>query len=105
MGTAYFSGTRHLHLETCQCPSMTRCYHIIAVRMFVSLPVDPDIRQVSLRTLSKRSLKRSDKMLGRTNDVDTVILPATDSVLKKDTESIQRHQNKKKEMNLTCSHQ
>lgn len=46
-----------LHPETCQCPSSTRCYHILAVRMNVGLPVDADNREVSLRSLSKRSLK------------------------------------------------
>lgn len=32
-------------METYQCPLMTGYHHIIAVRIFVSLPIDPDTRQ------------------------------------------------------------
>ena len=73
-----------LHPETCQCPSMSRCYHILAVRMFVGLPIDDCHSEVSLRSLSKRSLKRSDKKSGRKrprkNDVDISVTPAPDSL-------------------------
>ncbi|XP_078310197.1 uncharacterized protein LOC144618313 [Crassostrea virginica] len=69
---------------TCQCPSMSRCYHILAVRMFVGLPIDDCHSEVSLRSLSKRSLKRSDKKSGRKrprkNDVDISVTPAPDSL-------------------------
>lgn len=50
-----------LHLEICPCSSSTKCYYNLAVRMFVGLPVDADNREVSLRSLYKRSLKRIDK--------------------------------------------
>lgn len=32
-------------METYQCPLMTGYHHIIAVRIFVGLPIDPDTRQ------------------------------------------------------------
>jgi hypothetical protein len=77
-----------LHPETCQCPSVSRCYHIIAVRMFVGLhvPMGNDNRKMNLRALSKRSLKRSDDKSGRkkprVNDIDAIVNPAPDSVAK-----------------------
>lgn len=55
-----------LHPETCQCPSSTRCYHILAVRMSIGFPVDADNRKVSLRSLSKRSDKKSGRKKPRT---------------------------------------
>ena len=68
--------------DTCQCPSSTTCYHIMAVKMFVGQDISDDHREVSLRSLSKRSLKRSDKKSGRkrprANDIDQ-INPAPDS--------------------------
>ncbi|KAK3108798.1 hypothetical protein FSP39_015983 [Pinctada imbricata] len=74
-----------LNPETCQCPSASTCYHIIAVKMFVGLEIEDKKTEVSLRTLSKRSLKRSDKKSGRKkpriNDTDPVIIPAPDSIL------------------------
>ena len=51
--------------------------------MHVGLPVNTDNREVSLRSLLKRSLKRSDKKSGRkkprTNDIDAVVHPVPDS--------------------------
>ena len=68
--------------DTCQCPSSTTCYHIMAVKMFLGQDISDDHREVSLRSLSKRSLKRSDKKSGRkrprANDIDQ-INPAPDS--------------------------
>lgn len=73
-----------LNPETCQCPSLSRCYHIIAVKMFAGLPFDDERKDVSLRSLSKRSKKRSDKKSGRKcrriNDLDILVTPAPDSV-------------------------
>lgn len=43
-------------------------------RIFVGLPVDPDTRQASLHTLSKRSLKRSDKKSGRKNHEQMMLI-------------------------------
>ncbi|KAK3108536.1 hypothetical protein FSP39_010086 [Pinctada imbricata] len=74
-----------LNPETCQCPSVSTCYHIIAVKLFVGLAVDDKKTEVSLRTLSKRSLKRSDKKSGRKrpriNDIDPDVIPAPDSLI------------------------
>ena len=56
-----------LRPETCQCPSSSRCYHVIAVKMFMGLAVNQDSRDICLRSLSKRSLKRSDKKSGGKN--------------------------------------
>ena len=80
-----------LNPEKCQCPSSSTCYHIIAVKMFVGLPVNDVPREVNLRTLSKRSLKRSDKKSGRkrprANDLDPIVIPAPDSILSSNTEN------------------
>ncbi|CAC5396904.1 unnamed protein product [Mytilus coruscus] len=70
--------------ETCQCPSTTQCYHILAAKMFLGDETDNKPRVVNLRLLSKRNLKRNDKKSGRkkprANDYDnTEVLPAPDS--------------------------
>lgn len=52
--------------------------------MFAGLPFDDERKDVSLRSLSKRSKKRSDKKSGRKcrriNDLDILVTPAPDSV-------------------------
>ena len=67
--------------------------------MYVGLPVNTDNREVSLRSLSKRSLKRSDKKSGRkkprTNDIDAVVHPAPDSLQEKEND-IKTPKSKKK---------
>ncbi|CAC5412487.1 unnamed protein product [Mytilus coruscus] len=51
--------------ETCQCPSTTQCYHILAAKMFLGDETDNKPRVVNLRLLSKRNLKRNDKKIGK----------------------------------------
>ena len=67
--------------------------------MYVGLPVNTDNREVSLRSLSKRSLKRSDKKSGRkkprTNYIDAVVHPAPDSLQEKEND-IKTPKSKKK---------
>ena len=62
---------------------MSRCYYILAVMIFVGLPVIDDNKEVNFRRLSKRKLKYSDKKSGRkrANDVDVTVIPAPDSTL------------------------
>ena len=47
-----------LHPEFCACPSMSRCYHILAVKMFVCVPFIDDNKEVIFRSLSTRKLKK-----------------------------------------------
>lgn len=93
-----------LHTEICPCSSSTKCYHNLAVRIFVGLPVDADNREVSLRSLYKRSLNRSDKKSRRkkphTKDVNTTVRPAP-SRFHSRTKSRTKHPNKRKSWNLT----
>ena len=64
---------------------MSRCNYILAVMIFVGLPVIDDNKEVNFRSLSKRKLKYSDKKSGRkgprANDVDVTVIPAPDSTL------------------------
>ena len=62
---------------------MSRCYYILAVMIFVGLPVIDDNKEVNFRRLSKRKLKYSDKKSGRkrANDVDVTVIHAPDSTL------------------------
>ena len=84
--------------DFCACPSMSRCYHILGVKMFAGLPDVDDNSQVYFRSLSKRKLKKSDEKSDRkgprANDKDVTVIPAPDST---------REQNKtpKSKMNLT----
>lgn len=93
-----------LHTEICPCSLSTKCHHHLAVQMFVGLPVDADNREVSLRSLYKRSLKRSDnksrRKKPRTKDVNTTVHPAP-SRFHSRTKRRTKHANKRKSWNLT----
>ncbi|CAC5424992.1 unnamed protein product [Mytilus coruscus] len=84
--------------ETCQCPSTTQCYHILAAKMFLGDETDNKPRVVNLRLLSKRNLKRNDKKSGRkkpcANDYDnTEVLPAPDSEIVENIECQKNQEN------------
>ena len=73
--------------ETCQCPSTTRCYHIIAAMKSIGMSIhDKKKRTINLSRLRKRSRKNNDKGMGRKKprigDLDeSIIIPAPDSII------------------------
>ena len=64
--------------ESCQCPSTTRCYHILAAQMSVGLE-KKDSKICNLSILRKKSRKRTDYKSGRKKprpkDVDVIGAP------------------------------
>jgi uncharacterized Zn finger protein len=65
-----------LSKETCQCPSTTQCYHILATKMCIGDGIDTKPRVVNLRMVAKRNLKRNDKKSGKRSHVRmTMITP------------------------------
>ncbi|CAG2248169.1 unnamed protein product [Mytilus edulis] len=70
--------------ETCQCPSTTQCYHILAAKLFLGDETDNKLKFMNLKQLTRRNLKRNDKKSGRkkprAKDYDnTEVIPAPDS--------------------------
>ena len=69
--------------ETCQCVSISTCYHILAAKMSIGLEAIQKNRVVNLRALSKNSKKKIDKKSGRkqprVNDYEIELEPAPDS--------------------------
>ncbi|CAG2237568.1 unnamed protein product [Mytilus edulis] len=69
--------------KTCQCPSTTTCFHILAAKMSIGQEPIEKRPVVSLRVLTKNNRKRVDKKSGkkqpRQNDYDPVVEPAPDS--------------------------
>ena len=67
--------------ESCTCPSTSRCYHILAVRMSIGLEDVDSKQKVSLSQLRRNTRSRGDKKSGRkaprAGDYD--IVPAPDS--------------------------
>ena len=52
-------------VKTCQCVSISTCYHILAAKMSIGLEAIQKNRVVNLRALSKNSKKKIDKKSGR----------------------------------------
>ena len=72
--------------ETCQCPSTSRCYHIIAAMLAIGQQPGPDKKPINLSKLRKNSRARKDKKAGtkrgRKGDLDeTIVNAAPDSIL------------------------
>ena len=69
--------------ETCTCPSTSRCYHILAVRMSVGLSDTIAHPKINLTKLRKNTRSRREKKSGRkalrSHDYD--VGPAPDSML------------------------
>ncbi|CAG2246623.1 unnamed protein product [Mytilus edulis] len=69
--------------KTCQCPSTTTCFHILAAKMSIGQEPIEKRPVVSRRVLTKNNRKRVDKKSGkkqpRQNDYDPVVEPAPDS--------------------------
>ena len=65
--------------ESCTCPATSRCYHIIAARMSISLDDSKSLRRINLRckSRSKRD-KKSGRKAPRSGVFD--IIPAPDSL-------------------------
>jgi len=51
--------------ESCQCPSSTTCYHILAAKLSVNLPIEGMKKQHNLTILRRNARCRSEKKLGR----------------------------------------
>ena len=76
--------------ETCQCPSTTRCRHILAATMAIGLEPGEDKKAINLTQLRKNSRARKDKKAGtkrgRKGDIEnTSIIAAPDSMLMNDS--------------------
>ena len=50
--------------ETCSCPSMTQCYHIVAVKMSLGIPYQQQTK-VNLTSLRMNTRNRNQKKSGR----------------------------------------
>lgn len=51
--------------ESCTCPSTSRCYHIIAVRMSIGLEDTHSNRKINLTQLRRNTRGRMEKKSGR----------------------------------------
>jgi hypothetical protein len=69
--------------ETCQCPSTTTCYHIIACKLSINNVSDVPTKVINMTQLRKNSRTTTDKKSGRKRprpkDVDVEVIPAPDS--------------------------
>ena len=67
--------------ESCQCPSTTTCFHILAAKMRIGQ--EPIEQRPVVRLLTKNTHKRVDKKSGkkqpRPNDYEPIVEPAPDS--------------------------
>jgi hypothetical protein len=73
--------------ETCNCPSTTRCYHIIAAMIAIGMPVSQDKKKYNLSQLRRNCRSRPNKKCGtkkgRVGDRDDdFVNPAPDSAIK-----------------------
>ena len=71
--------------ESCSCPSLATCYHILAVQMSIGVEELSEKRIYNLTQLRKNTRKRPNKRAGRKQprpcDRDISIIPAPDSTL------------------------
>ena len=72
--------------ETCNCPSTSRCRHILSAMMAIGMEPGEDKKAINLTQLRKNSRTRKDKKAGtkrgRKGDVDeTSVIAAPDSIL------------------------
>lgn len=68
--------------ESCTCPSVGRCYHILAVRMSIGLEDINHKQKVNLTQLRRNTRCRTEKKSGRKapRPGDYEIVPAPDSI-------------------------
>jgi hypothetical protein len=68
--------------ESCSCPSLATCYHILAVQMNIGVEELSEKRIYNLTQLRKNTRKRPNKRAGRKQprpcDRDISIIPAPD---------------------------
>ena len=66
--------------ENCTCPSTSRCYHIIAVRMSIGLDDKGSKKKINLTQLRRNTRSRGDRKSGRKapRPGDYEIIPAPD---------------------------
>lgn len=50
---------------TCSCPSSTECYHILAVKLSIGMPVQDKVTRKTLTQLRRNTRKTADKKSGR----------------------------------------
>lgn len=67
--------------EKCSCPAVSTCYHIMAAKKSVGIPIEPTKKTISLSQLARNARSTADKKSGRKkprkNDYD--IIPAPDA--------------------------
>ena len=51
--------------EYCSCPSTSLCYHLIAVKLSLGIPLSTDVRKVNLTQLRRNTRAKSYKNAGR----------------------------------------
>ena len=51
--------------ESCSCPATSQCYHIIAAKLRVGIPVDDQQKKVNLTQLRRNTRPRKEKRSGR----------------------------------------
>ncbi len=73
-------------VESCTCPSTSRCYHILAVRMSIGLEDVQSKRKVNLTQLRRNTRSRTQKKSGRKaprpGDYDIVPAPESSIIVK-----------------------
>ena len=74
--------------ESCNCQAKKDCYHILAVKIFLDMPIEKKSKSYTLTDLRKNCRSKSDKRSGRKkprkNDINPdKNLPASDSIIMK----------------------
>ena len=54
-----------LHPEYCSCPATATCYHIIAVRLSVGMPVSSESKKINLTQLKRNTKAKGNRISGR----------------------------------------
>ena len=67
--------------QTCQCPSTSLCYHIVATKMSIGMSQGMPNEKVNLTQLRRNSRKRLDKKSGNKQPRKFDYNPAPDSLL------------------------
>ena len=66
MGSSDKSHSVRLHpTEYCSCPATATCYHIIAVRMSVGMPVSCESKKVNMSQLKSNTKAKCNRKSGR----------------------------------------
>ena len=74
--------------EKCNCPSTTRCYHIIAAMLAIGMPIPNEKKKYNLSQLRRNARSKQNKKCGTKKgrkgdrDIEVEIIPAPDSAVK-----------------------